>query len=296
MIIRNEAEVTTAVLKVMEQTTDLRLREIMVALIKHLHGFVREVRLTEEEFRQATSIINDIGQASDDAHNEAVLMAGSLGVSSLVCLLNNGDMGATETTQNLLGPFWRMNSPRTENGGNLVRSEMPGDPMFVDLNFRDQDGKPIEGLEVDIWHCSSEGYYENQQEEQADYNFRGKFTTDATGRIWFRSIKQSGYPIPTHTVVGRLLEAQNRHPYRPANIHVLASKENYKTLISQIYSDDDKYLGDDVQFGVTSALVGHFQRHDEAREDLDPGTVWYSLKHDLVLEPGVSKLPIPPIR
>lgn len=296
MIIRTEADVTAAVLAVMERTNDARLREIMGALVRHLHGFVREVRLTETEFRQATAIVNAIGKATTDTHNEAVLMAGSLGVSSLVCLLNNGDMGATETTQNLLGPFWRMNSPVTENGGSIVRSPIAGDAMVVELVFRDTADAPIEGLEVDIWHCSSEGFYENQQPEQADHNFRGKFATGADGRVWFRSLKPSGYPIPTDTVVGDLLRAQNRHPFRPAHVHVLAHKEGFKTLISQIYADDDEHLDSDVQFGVTAPLVGRFVRHDTAHpEGLVPAP-WYSLHHDLVLEPGVSKLPLPPIR
>ena len=110
-IIRNQQEITPAVQKVMAQTTDPRLRAIMTSLISHLHGFVRDVQLTETEFQQATKILNTMGQQSNDKHNEFVLMAGSLGVSSLVCLLNNGDKGTTETTQSLLGPFWRMHPP-----------------------------------------------------------------------------------------------------------------------------------------------------------------------------------------
>lgn len=296
MIIRDEADVTTEVLKVMEQTGDPRLREIMMALIKHLHRFVRDVRLTETEFRQATKIINDIGKATNDQHNEAVMMAGSLGVSTLVCLLNNGEDGNAETTQNLLGPFWRMNSPRTDLGDSIVRSPTAGDLMFVDLAFRDTNDQPIAGLEVDIWHCSADGFYENQQDEQADYNLRGTFTTREDGRVWFRSIKQSGYPIPTNTVVGQLLRAQNRHPFRPAHIHVLAHKEGYKTLISQIYSDDDENLESDVQFGVTKALVGRYQHHAEPHPGGLADAGWYSLTHKLVLEPGTSQLPIPPIK
>jgi catechol 1,2-dioxygenase len=223
-------------------------------------------------------------------------MAGSLGVSPLVCLLNNGDDGATETTQPLLGPFWRLNSPRTENGDTIIRSETPGDPMFVDLTLRDRCGAPVEGAEVDIWHCSAEGLYENQDDAQADMNLRGKFTTGADGRVWFRSIKQSGYPIPTGAVVGKLLAAQNRHPFRPAHIHVLAFKPGFKTLISQIYADDDANLESDVQFGVTRALVGRFQHHDEPHpEGLAPAG-WYSLSHTLVMEPGEAKLPPPPIK
>ena len=89
-----------------------RLREIMSALVRHLHEFAREVKLTEEEFQAAIAYIVALGQHTNETHNEAVLMAGSLGFSPLVCLLNNGDRGQTETDANLLGPFWRMDSPR----------------------------------------------------------------------------------------------------------------------------------------------------------------------------------------
>ncbi|PCH98672.1 MAG: catechol 1,2-dioxygenase [Rhodobacteraceae bacterium] len=296
-MIRTEADITPAVLAVMEQTTDPRLREIMKSLVNHLHGFIREVRLTEAEFRTATAILNDLGQFSNDSHNEPVLMAGSLGVSSLVCLLNNGNNGTTETTQNLLGPFWRMHSPPTKNGETLVRSETLGEQIEVEFEFVDVDGKPIEGAEVDIWHSSPVGLYENQDPEQADYNLRGKFTTDASGKIWFRSVRPSGYPIPTNTVVGQLLKAQNRHPNRPAHIHALAFKKGFKTMITQIYSDDDPVLESDVQFGVTAALTGKFERHDTANQAEPTMSIpWFSLHHRLVLEAGEAKLPLAPIK
>lgn len=296
MIINNEAEVTEAVLKVMEQTKDDRLREIMISLVKHLHGFIRDVRLTEPEFQMATKLLNEIGQASNDSHNEPILMAGSLGVSSLVCLLNNGNQGTTETTQSILGPFWRMNSPPTENGGSLIRSETDGEPMFVDLTFRDPSGNPIADAEVDIWHCSPEGFYENQDESQISMNLRGKFITNDEGKLWFRSVKQSGYPIPTDTTVGKLLDAQDRHPFRPAHIHVLAFKQGFKTVISQIYADDDRNLESDVQFGVTQALIGKFLHHEEAHPGGQAPSGWYSLSHELIMEAGEATLPVPPIK
>src|SRR5258705_3989034 len=131
MIIERQQDVTAAATSVMERTSDPRLREIMVSLVKHLHGFVRDTRLTEVEFREAAAILAELGRQSTDTHNEVVLMAGSLGVSSLVCLLNNGDQGNTETAQSLLGPFWRLNSPRVENGGSILRSRTPGAPLLV---------------------------------------------------------------------------------------------------------------------------------------------------------------------
>jgi catechol 1,2-dioxygenase len=297
MIIERPDDVTPAVLEVMRQTSDPRLREIMTSLVSHLHAFVRDVRLTEEEFQSAAAILNEMGQATTDTHNEAVLMAGSLGVSTLVCLLNNGDHGARETQQNLLGPFWRMHSPRTANGESIVRSPTPGPPLFVSARVLDANGDPVAGAEVDVWHSSPAGLYEQQDAAQADMNLRGKLITDEQGRFWFRTVKMAGYPIPTDTVVGRLLRAQHRHPFRPAHLHVLIFKEGFKTRISQVYADDDPHLDTDVQFGVTRALIGDFRRHDEpCPEDPAVSAPWYSLDYTFALEPGVAKLPRPPIR
>jgi catechol 1,2-dioxygenase len=297
MPIERQADVTPAVIEVMERTPDPRLREIMVSLVSHLHGFVRDVRLTEAEFRDATAILNEIGKLTTDTHNEAVLMAGSLGVSSLVCLLNNGDNGNTETSQSLLGPFWRLNSPRTENGGSIIRSDTPGDPLFVNARVLDSAGNPVAGAEVDIWHSSPIGLYESQDPDQAEMNLRGKFTTNADGRFWFRTVKMAGYPIPTDGVVGRLLEAQGRHPYRPAHLHALIFKPGFKVLISQVYDPNDPHIHTDAQFGVTKALLGDFIRHDEPHPtELQIGAPWFSLDYVFVLEPGEAVLPRPPIK
>jgi catechol 1,2-dioxygenase len=297
MIIEREQDDTAAALAVMERTSDPRMRQIMVSLVKHLHGFVRDVRLTEKEFRDATAVIAELGKLTTDTHNEVVLMAGSLGVSPLVCLLNNGDQGNTETDQSLLGPFWRLNSPRVENGGSIVRSETPGAPLFVSGRVVDRDGRPVTGAEVDVWHASPVGLYENQDPDQADMNLRGKFTTDQDGRFAFRSVMMVGYPIPTNGVVGRLLEAQGRHPYRPAHLHALIFKPRFKVLISQVYDPNDPHIDSDVQFGVTQALIGKFVRHETPHPTArDVSTPWYSLDHTYRLEAGEAVLPRAPIK
>jgi catechol 1,2-dioxygenase len=297
MIIERQQDVTSAALTVMERTSDPRLREIMLSLIRHLHGFIRDVRLTEAEFREATAILGEMGQLSTDTHNEIVLMAGSLGVSSLVCLLNNGDQGNTETAQSLLGPFWRLNSPRVENGGSIVRSDTPGAPLFVSARVVDNAGDPIAGAEVDIWQASPVGLYENQDPGQAEMNLRGRFTTVADGGFRFRSVMMLGYPIPTDGVVGRLLRSQDRHPYRPAHLHALIFKPGFKVLISQVYDPADPHIDSDVQFGVTKALIGHFVRHQEPHPtEPDVTAPWYSLDHVYQMEAGEAVLPRPPIK
>ena len=296
MIITRQEDVTPAVLDAYSRIENPRLREIVAALIKHLHAFAREVHLTEEEFQAAMQTIARLGQMTTDTHNEVVLMAGSLGFSSLICLLNNGNKGQTETTANLLGPFWRMNSPRTESGASIVRSPTPGPAIFVNCWVKDQKGNPVAGAEVDVWHSSPEGFYEQQDPKQAPMNLRGKFTTDAEGHFSFRSVKPAGYPIPIEGPVGDLLRAAGRHNYRPAHLHFLIFKENFKTLISQIYSPDDPKLETDAQFGVTRALIGDYRKHTGKAPAPDVAGEWYSLDQTFVMEPGVAKLPKPPIK
>jgi catechol 1,2-dioxygenase len=294
-IVEDEASVTDKVLAAMRGAASPRLREVMAALVRHLHAFAREVRLTEEEFETGINFLNRIGQATHDAHNEGILFSDAVGLSTLVCLLNNGRNGATETASALLGPFWRMNSPRTENGDSIVRSETPGPALFVSCRVCDPRGKPLEGVEVDVWQASPVGLYENQDERQCDMNLRGKFTTDSEGRFWFRSVKPAGYPVPTHGPVGDLLRAQGRHPYRPAHLHFLAFKSAYKTLITQVFVDDDEHLESDVVFGVTRHLVGDFRR-GEGTPPSDVKGPWYRLDYEFVMEPGEAKLPKPPIK
>ncbi|EWY38321.1 catechol 1,2-dioxygenase [Skermanella stibiiresistens SB22] len=289
-IITDQKSVTAVVLAAMAETGNLRLREIMAALVQHLHAFAREVRLTEEEYDIGIDFLNRIGQATHDAHNEGILFSDAIGFSTLVCLLNNGDGGATETASALLGPFWRENSPHTENGGSIIRCGTEGPALIVTGRIIDPEGQPLEGVEVDVWQASPVGLYENQDATQADMNLRGKFTTDRQGCFHFRSIRPAGYPVPTDGPTGDLLRAQNRHPFRPAHLHFLAFKPGHKTLITQIFVDDDQHLDTDVVFGVTRHLVGDFQRHD------DGSAIWYTLDHTFVMERGDSKLPKPPIK
>src|SRR5437868_11762920 len=146
MIITRQQDVTEVVLNAMNGAPNPRLRQVMGSFVRHLHDFAREVRLTEAEFEFAIDFLNRIGQATNDSHNEGVLFSDAVGLSTLVCLLNNGQDGASETAAALLGPFWRANAPQMENGASIVRSPTPGAPLFVDCNIRDAKGAPISGV------------------------------------------------------------------------------------------------------------------------------------------------------
>lgn len=297
MIIRNQHNVTDAVLAEAARAPDARFRQILATAVRHLHEFVREAQLSESEFQQICAVIARAGQLTTSSHNEVVLAAGSLGVSTLVCLLNNGGEGGAEpTTANLLGPFWRDGSPLMQAGDSLVRSSTPGMPLFVTAWVRDTEGKPVCDVRVDVWHASADGFYENQDPQQADMNLRGTLRTDEKGRIEFRTVKPAGYPIPVNGPVGDLLKAQGRHNMRPAHIHFLITKQGYKTQFSQVYSSDDPNLETDVQFGVSEPLIGIYRRHENGPAPAGAVTgPWYSLEHHFVLLPGDAKMPRAPI-
>jgi len=296
MIIENQVMVTQAVEEAVSRVEDPRLREILLALVRHLHGFVREVRLTEREFGEAVRIIADLGHKTTASHNEVMLMAGSLGVSPLICLLNNGNNGQTETQANMLGPFWRDDQPLCANGASLVRSPTPGAELRVSVSLADSAGHPVAGAEVDVWHSSPEGLYENQDPKQAQMNLRGRFISGEDGKFHFRSVKPAGYPIPVDGPVGDLVRATRRHNFRPAHLHFMVFKPGFKTLISQVYSPDDPNIDSDVQFGVTRALIGNYVRHDNPSNEFGFAAPWYSLDQRFVLEAGEARRPMAPIR
>ena len=297
MIVKNELQLTEVVLAETERADDPRFKEIVQALIRHLHEFAREVRLTETEFDSAINVVARLGQLTTASHNEVRLMAGSLGLSTLVCLMNNGTE-EQPTSANLLGPFWRKGAPVMKNGDSIVRSPTDGPPLFFTGTVTGLDGTPVAGAEVDVWHASPVGLYENQDPEQAEWNLRGKFYTDDNGVFAFRSVKPSGYPVPMGGPVGDLLTTLKRHPFRPAHIHAMVYKPGFKTITSQLYSHDDPMLDTDAQFGVTRALIATYVRHETGEEPVPAPDVtepWYTLDYHFIVEPGEAWLPTPPV-
>ncbi len=297
MIVKDELQLTEAVLAETERADDPRLKEIVQALIRHLHDFAREVRLTEAEFDESIAVVARLGQLTTPSHNEVRLMAGTLGLSTLVCLMNNGTEDKP-TSANLLGPFWRQGAPMMRNGDSIIRSRTEGPPLFFTGTVIDTGGAPVPGAEIDVWHASPIGLYENQDPEQAEWNLRGRFLTDGNGAFSFRSVKPSGYPLPMGGPVGDLITALKRHPFRPAHIHAMVYKPGYKTITSQIYGHDDPMLDTDAQFGVTRALIATYVRHepgDEPAPAPDVTEPWYTLDYTFTVEPGDASRPTPPV-
>lgn len=266
-------------------TDDPRLRALLTSLIRHLHAFARETRLTQREWETAVEFLTATGQTCTDTRQEFILLSDVLGLSMLVETINgHSDPGSTEST--VLGPFHMTESPVRALGADidLVGG---GEPCVVSGVVRAADGTPLPGAVLDVWQADPRGFYDVQQPDvQPPGNGRGLFTADAEGRFWFRTCVPSAYPIPTDGPVGALLKATGRHPYRPAHIHFIVSAEGHQPVTTHIFVAGGDYLDSDAVFAVKESLVKDFAPTDDpslAAEFSVPNPFRHA-RFDLVLE------------
>jgi protocatechuate 3,4-dioxygenase beta subunit len=245
-----------------ESTPDPRLKQVLTSLVQHLHAFVKDVELTEEEWGTAIQFLTRTGQMSDAVRQEFILLSDVLGVSMLVETINHRS-GGTSTESTVLGPFHVVESPPRELGENIAL-DGKGEPCLVTGQVTGPDGEPLAGALVDVWQANDDGFYDVQQPGvQPERNLRGLFTADEQGRFWFRSIVPKYYPIPDDGPVGELLAATGRHPYRPAHIHFIATAPGYRPVTTHLFVDDSPYIDSDAVFGVKDSLVREFPVVDD---------------------------------
>ncbi|MFF7981519.1 intradiol ring-cleavage dioxygenase [Streptomyces sp. NPDC007901] len=266
-------------------TDDARLRTLLTSLIRHLHAFARETRLTQREWETAVEFLTATGQTCTDTRQEFILLSDVLGLSMLVETINgHSDPGSTEST--VLGPFHMTESPVRALGADidLVGG---GEPCVVSGVVRAADGTPLPGAVLDVWQADPQGFYDVQQlDVQPPGNGRGLFTADAEGRFWFRTCVPSAYPIPTDGPVGVLLKATGRHPYRPAHIHFIVSAEGHQPVTTHIFVAGGDYLDSDAVFAVKESLVKDFVPTDDPSLAAEFGVPnpFRHARFDLVLE------------
>ena len=282
----NETTITGAVLDRIKDVGQPRIKEVSEALVRHLHAFVREVRPTQKEWEQGIDFLTRTGQMCDDKRQEFILLSDTLGVSMLVDAINHPvPEGATETT--VLGPFYVQAAPDKQLGEN-ISGGMEGDAMIVTGSVSSPDGKPLANATVDVWHSDDDGYYDVQQLEKiGDLAMRARFHTDGNGKFHFWSIKPAAYPIPHDGPVGQMLEAQGRHPWRPAHVHFMITAPGYEQLVTHVFVAGDKYLDSDVVFGVKDSLIREFVKHPQgpAPDGRVLSTPYYHLNYDFGLKP-----------
>jgi len=243
--------ITDAFLGYIGKDTDPRVVEILQSLAHHLHAFVKETRLTHAEWEKGIELLEFAGEISDKERHEMVLLSDLLGVSSLVDMINTVPGG---TSSSVLGPFHISGAPPIPLGFDMKR-HYPGEVLLAQGVVRDMTGAPIAGAIIDIWQTAPNGLYSSQDPEQDTYSFHGIQTTGADGRYAFTTVKPVSYEVPTDGPGGVLLRATGRHAWRPSHLHFIVKADGYRTLVSEIFADDDPYLDEDAVFGVREDLV-----------------------------------------
>lgn len=205
--------------------TDERTRFVLSSLMTHIHDFAREVQLTTDEWMAGVRFVNSIGQISTPIRNEGQRISDVLGLESLVDEIahKHASEAGDPTSSSILGPFWSPNAPFRENGGSVIQDKHNGQVTLMHGQVLDlETKKPIANAVFDFWQASSNGKYDFQDpENQTDNNLRGKFRTNEQGKYWFYCLKPTAYSLPTDGPAGVLLKLLDRHPMRPAHIHLM---------------------------------------------------------------------------
>jgi protocatechuate 3,4-dioxygenase beta subunit len=280
-----EQAVTDEVIASFADTKDQRLKEIVESLTRHLHGFAREVRLTQEEWDAGIGFLTRVGHITDDRRQEFILLSDVLGLSMLTVGINAPESGeATEST--VFGPFFVEGAPEIELGGDISLGAK-GNPCWVTGRVRAVDGTPIGGAHIEVWEADEDGFYDVQYAGDVTAA-RGWLTADSEGGYRFWSVLPSAYGIPDDGPVGDLLAATSRGHMRPAHLHFKVDAPGYRTLITHIFVAGDEHLGHDAVFGVKESLIAEFPEHA-------PGTApdgrvldgpWNSVEFEIVLQPA----------
>ena len=270
--------VTESALERISQCPNPRLKEVMTALIRHLHEFAREVKLTPAEWMKGIEFLTDVGHITDDKRQEFILLSDTSGLSALVDILANRGKSVAATESSLLGPFFREGAPELADGASIARG-IEGEPLLVHGSIASTNGKAVRGAQIDVWQASTSGLYDLQFDnfKGAEMNLRARFRADAHGKFNFVTVKPSSYGVPSDGPVGKMLNALGRHPFRPAHIHFIISAAGFKPLVTALYIDGDQYIDSDVVFGSREQLVVKYQRSSTTNID--------AIEYKFVIEP-----------
>ncbi|WUO34763.1 intradiol ring-cleavage dioxygenase [Streptomyces sp. NBC_00286] len=284
-----EDELVQTVLASFRNTPDPRLKQLMEALVRHLHAFLREVRLTEAEWQHAVDFLTAAGHITNDNRQEFILLSDVLGASMQTINMNNeASAGATEAT--VVGPFFVEGSPEIPLGGDMAFGA-PGEPCWVEGTVTDTDGNPVPGTRLEVWEADEDGLYDVQYDDGHTAG-RAHLYTDDRGRYAFWGLTPTPYPIPHDGPVGRLLEETGRSPLRASHLHFMATAPGLRTLVTHIFVEGDQLLDSDAVFGVKDSLVKRFERQAAGTPTPDgrdlSGQSWSRVRFDIVLLPEPS--------
>ena len=280
-----DESLTQAVLESFKKPQSERFKEVMLSLVKHMHAFVKDVDLTEDEWFKGIDYLTRTGHITDDKRQEFVLLSDVLGVSMLVIDINNKP-NSEATASTVFGPFYFEGSPSFSNGDDIGNGAS-GEPCFIKGRVLSVTGEPLPRAHIEIWQADDHGFYDVQSKDSYQVYGRGHLSSDSEGYYYFWSVRPEAYPIPEDGPVGELLHAANRSPMRPAHVHFMITVPGYKTLITHVFKEHDQYLNSDAVFGVRSSLITDFEHHEPgiAPDGKKMDVPFYTMSFDFHLAP-----------
>lgn len=282
---RREAELTARVVDSFAGAKSDRVRDVLGSLVRHLHAFARDVRLTEAEWQLAIEFLTATGHITDDKRQEFILLSDVLGLSMQTITINNvAYENATEAT--VFGPFFLADAPHIEQGGDLSFGAK-GMPCYVEGTVTDTDGNPVPGARIEVWECDEDGFYDVQYTDDR-MAARGWLNSDDAGAYRFWAIKPVPYPIPDDGPVGHLLDAAGRSPMRAAHLHFMVVADGLRTLVTHIFVEGDEIGEGDSVFGVQQSLIKTFADQPAGTPSPDGRELsgaWTRVRFDIVLAP-----------
>ena len=290
------ADLPQAVIARMAECKNPRFKEVMSALITHIHAFAREVQLTPAEWMTAIEFLTATGQKCDEKRQEFILLSDTLGLSMQVVGIAqakaiaadpNAAAATPATEATVQGPFFWEGAPKLPLGADL-QGDLPGEPAYYSGRVTNLAGKPVHNCAFDVWSGDTEGFYDLQKGPDAPMQLRAQFRTDADGRYSFWSIKPAKYPVPIDGPGGVMLLAMGRHPFRPGHMHMMLRADGYAPLVTHLFVSDSEYLDSDAVFGVRESLIVDFAKHPPGKAP--DGRVldkpWLSCAYDFKLVPA----------
>jgi hydroxyquinol 1,2-dioxygenase len=284
-----ESNLTDVALARWKDIPDPRLRAVMQSLIKHVHGFVREIEPTQAEWAAAIDWLTRTGQMCSAKRQEFILTSDVLGVSMLVDAINHRQAsGATPST--VEGPFHIPDAPPIANGGNMAQG-CPGIACFVTGTIRGLNGEPVAGAVLDLWQTDGEGLYEDQRDTQGPY-MRGLYRSQADGSYAIRTVAPIAYTIPMDGTVGELMNRTNVGHMRPAHIHFAIGAPGYHSLVTHLFQKGDEYIENDVVYGVKAPLIVEFVKKPPGKAPTGEtvNEPFYEVRYDFVLQQAAHAL------
>lgn len=280
-----EQQLVDTVIASFDRTENARLKQLMQALTSHLHDFIREVRLTENEWDKAIEFLTAAGHITDDKRQEFILLSDVLGASMQTVAVNNEAIGnATEAT--VFGPFFLEDAPEIPLGGDIAGGAA-GRPCWVEGTVTDTEGRPVPNARIEVWEADDAGFYDAQYSDGRVAG-RAHLFSDEQGKYSFWGLTPTPYPIPHDGPVGKMLAATNRSPVRASHLHFMVTAENLRTLVTHIFVEGDPQLeiGDSV-FGVKESLIKRFEQMPAGAPTPDGRDLrdraWARTRFDIVL-------------